>query len=190
MSSLHWCMAHGTRNFYTEDGLHKVFAIDLLARHCVMSTTAQSFKWHCACHVRPCIIAKATKSPKKEALQSLLSDGMRLEGMYHWSRTWLQAWYSHCCRYLASVHAENFAPNAHVMVTFPGILVSELMSSSFPGWVVPILKLIHTPLADSDEVCGLHHEIILSSSNITRKQVCSGLHRDLRHMRLIHLSWM
>ena len=27
------------------------------------------------------------------------------------------------------------------------------MSSSFPGWRVPVLKLLQTPLADSDEEC-------------------------------------
>jgi hypothetical protein len=49
----------------------------------------------------------------------------------------------------------------YVMGAFPGVLVSDLMSSSFPGWLVPVLKLFQTPLADSDEECGMNHAIIL-----------------------------
>ena len=66
---------------------------------------------------------------------------------------------------------KTLPPNAHVMGTFPGVLVSDLMSSSFPRWLVPVLKLLQTPLADSDEECGMNHAIILASTNVTRKRV-------------------
>ena len=60
---------------------------------------------------------------------------------------------------------KTLPPNAHVLGTFPGLLVSDLMSSSFPGWRVPVLKLLQTPLADSDEECGINHAIIQASTN-------------------------
>jgi hypothetical protein len=96
---------------YTDDGLHKVFAIDLLARHCVMRTLVRHNLVSDTVRVMS-VLASSHKLPNspnnKEALQSLLLDAMRPEGI-----TGLALALSSClvqpysCRYLASVNAEN-----------------------------------------------------------------------------------
>jgi hypothetical protein len=112
-----------TTDSYTDDGLHKVFAIDLLARHCVLSTLVRHNLVSDTVRVMS-ILASSHKLPNspnnKEALQSLLLDAMRPEGITGLARgfelmfgtaiiavdIWLQSM------------QKTLPPNAHVIGTY------------------------------------------------------------------------
>ena len=164
-----------SKDAHTSDGLHKVFAIDLLSRHCVMSALVRHKLVSDDIRVMS-VLASSQNMPggitDKASLKLLLSNAMKPEGVTGLSEgfrlmfgtaiaadAWLQA-------------IQRILPEkAHVMGTFPGLLVTDLMSSTFPGWLVPVLKALQTPVSDSDEACGLKHATILASPNAGRKRV-------------------
>ena len=160
---------------YTTDGLHKVFAIDLLARHCVMSALVRHKLVSDTVRVMS-VLASAQNVPVgvKDApsMKLLLSKAMRPDGVTGLSAGFqlmfgtaiaTDAWLQQMSRTLPE--------GARVMGTFPGLLVTDLMSSTFPAWLVPLLKLMQAPVSDSDETCGLLHATILASPNAGRKRV-------------------
>ena len=52
---------------------------------------------------------------------------------------------------------------ATVLSTFPGLLVSDLMASTFPAWLVPVLRAAMAPVADSADVMGATHASLLAA---------------------------
>ena len=41
--------------------------------------------------------------------------------------------------------APSLPPGAHVMGTFPGLLVTDLAASTFPAWLLPLVKHVLSP---------------------------------------------
>ena len=158
---------------YTTEGLHKVFAIDLVSRHCVMSALVRNKLVSDSVRVMS-VLASSQNVPiaDSSSLRLLLSNAMRPDGvsgmgdgfrLMFGTALATDAWLQSMQRTLPE--------EAHVMGTFPGLLVTDLMSSTFPAWLVPILKLLQAPVSDSDEACGLLHATILASTNAGRRKV-------------------
>ena len=160
---------------YTADGIHKVFAIDLLSRHMVLRALIEHQLLSEDVRIMS-ILASSQNLPAsivdKPSLMQRLSDSTRPEGV-----TGLRAgFHLMLCTAIANdawLHAmaPSLPPGAHVMGTFPGLLVTDLAASTFPAWLLPLVKLAQTPLSDSDEECGLRHASILASPNVGRKRV-------------------
>lgn len=158
---------------HTAEGLHKVFAIDLVSRHCVMSALVRNKLVSENVRVMS-VLASAQNVPLKDTsvLKLLLSNAMRPDGV-----SGLGAGFQLMFGTAIAADAwlqrmqQDLPEGAHVMGTFPGLLVTDLMSSTFPAWLVPLLKLLQTPVSDSDETCGLLHATILASPNAGRKRV-------------------
>lgn len=54
---------------------------------------------------------------------------------------------------------------------FPGLVSTDLAQSSFPAWMMPVLKAAMWPVAMSEEESGSAHVIVLTSSNVGRHRV-------------------
>jgi len=53
---------------------------------------------------------------------------------------------------------------------FPGVLPTELATSTFPGWALPALTAAMLPVASSPEEVGLAHATVLASTNAGRRR--------------------
>mmetsp|Transcript_12532 Transcript_12532/g.18405 ORF Transcript_12532/g.18405 Transcript_12532/m.18405 type:complete len:136 (+) Transcript_12532:2099-2506(+) len=73
------------------------------------------------------------------------------------------AWLKHMVRKLPG--------SVSLVSTFPGLLVSDIMNITFPGWLIPILKIVMWPLADTQRTMGIHHASILAAPIINSNRV-------------------
>lgn len=156
----------------TSDGLHKVFAIDLLSRHCVLGALVRDNLVGDAVRVMSVLASSQSVPIDRPSLRSLLEDATRPDGVTGLARGFqlmlgtavaADAW-------LRAVE-HTLPPDACLMGTFPGLLVTDLASSTVPGWLMGPFKLLQAPLSDSDEDCGLKHATILASTNAARRRV-------------------
>jgi NAD(P)-dependent dehydrogenase (short-subunit alcohol dehydrogenase family) len=157
---------------HTAEGIHKVFSIDLVSRHCVMSSLVRNGLVSQSVRVMS-VLASCQKVPfDKPSLKLLLSDGMRPDGVTGLLKGFqlmigtavaADAWLQFMQRTLGD--------DAHVMGTFPGLLNTDLAASTFPAWGLQVFKFLAAPMCDSEETCGLNHASILASPNAGRKRV-------------------
>ncbi|CAE8622561.1 unnamed protein product [Polarella glacialis] len=151
------------RNPNTVDGVNKVFAVDVLGRFAVfdgvqplLSKGARVLN----------VLASTTQMPGLptfEAIKSIISGdsppGLGGFGMLA----------------VASVSADAFLQQAGIRYsgfrfvgTQPGIVATDVIRTSFPGWLADILQVVMGPFAQSEEQSGNVHLNILSSPNLER----------------------
>ena len=161
----------------TAEGVDKVVALDLIARHIILTKLAKLGLLGAGCRLMN-VLASGQKTPSlldAESIRTRLEEsvldaeaaaaetapkhtvgsaGLLLLGTAIAHDAWLQ--------HLAK-HA--MPADVAVMSTFPGLLVSELPRASLPGWLVPILHAAMLPVADSPEQMGRNHASILARAN-------------------------
>jgi len=58
--------------------------------------------------------------------------------------------------------------------TFPGLLVSDVISSTFPSWLLPIMKALYWPFADTQRTMGINHASILAIAAASEVSVAAS----------------
>jgi hypothetical protein len=164
-----------SEDMYTSDGIHKVLATDILARHLVMkalvanrllSNEVRVMSILASCQNIPSMVLNEKNF--RQGICAATSPGavIGLRGGFHLmlccsiaNDAWLQA-------------LEKTLPKKAVcMGTFPGLLATDLMANTLSSWMVPLAKMGMAPVADSEENMGLQHAMILASENVTKRRV-------------------
>ena len=57
------------------------------------------------------------------------------------------------------------------VVVSAGIVVTDLAAATFPAWMVPVLHALMSPIAISEEECGIAHLAVITSENVRRRSV-------------------
>ena len=60
---------------------------------------------------------------------------------------------------------------AHCGGASAGIVITDLAAATFPGWMVPVLHALMSPIAISEEECGIAHLSVITSENVRRRSV-------------------
>jgi hypothetical protein len=50
-------------------------------------------------------------------------------------------------------------------------VVTDLAAATFPAWMVPVLHALMSPIAISEEECGIAHLAVITSENVRRRSV-------------------
>lgn len=164
---------------YTADGVDKVIAIDLLARHVLLTRLSAAGLLAAKCSVMA-VLASGQWLPgpvvgDAEAIKERLAaavlprplptpppSGSVATGM----RLMLTAAVAHDVWLMGM--GGRLPDGVTLLSTFPGLLVSDLMASTFPSWVVPLLQGAMAPLADSAETMGANHAAVLAAATSRR----------------------
>lgn len=151
---------------YTSEGVEKVVALDLLARHFVLEglaaagllasggrvlnvlASAQLVPFQTVETIRARV---AAVQPPASMFAALLPVGVAADA-------WLQ-------------DAAVRHPSLTFVGMFPGVLPTELASSTFPSWALPALTAAMLPVASTAEEVGLAHATVLASPNAGRRRV-------------------
>ena len=151
---------------YTSDGVEKVVALDLLARHLVLDGLAArgllaggarvlnvlASSQHVPLQTEESVKARvASATPPSTLPYALFPVGIAADA-------WLQN--------VAVRH-----PSLTLVGMFPGIVPTELPLCTFPSWMMPALTAAMLPIASSEADAGLAHATVLASPNIARKRV-------------------
>lgn len=152
---------------YTSDGVEKVVALDLLARHLVLDGLAAhgllasgarvlnvlASAQHVPLQTEESVKARVeAKTPPATLPYALFPVGIAADA-------WLQD--------AAARH-----PSLTLVGMFPGIVAStQLPLCTFPSWMMPALTAAMLPVASSDADAGLAHATVLASPNVARKRV-------------------
>jgi len=168
---------------YTSDGVDKVLAVDLLARHIVLTQLAARGLLTSGC----CILSVLAASQRfpissdphllKQTLSSFVVDAR--DGAPPPPRQGARAFVQSLCAtslahdvWLAHMGRSGaLPPDTRLLATFPGILVSELARSAFPALLVPLLQLAMAPIADPPETMGRNHASLLAAAPAVQKRV-------------------
>jgi len=151
---------------YTSEGVEKVVALDLLARHFVLEGLAAAgllasggrvLNVLASAQLVPFITAESIRvrvaavQPPATMFTALMPVGVAADA-------WLQ-------------DAARRHPSLSFVGMFPGVLPTELASSTFPSWALPALTAAMLPVASSAEEVGLAHATVLASPNAGRRRV-------------------
>ena len=161
---------------YTADGIEKVVALDLVARHAVLSglirhqllntekdtgariistlASTQQFPFQSADAVRQRLEESTELIPPGRVPFCLMPVGLAGDA-------WLRE---------ASIRYQEH--NLHFVGTFPGVVSTEVATTSFPSWMAPLLRAKLWLMASTEEEAGLVHVAIASSDNVGRQDVC------------------
>lgn len=164
------------RDPYTADGIEKVVALDLVARHAVLSglirhkllntdkeagvriistlASAQQFPFQSADAVRQRLEESIELIPPGRVPFCLMPVGLAGDA---WLREASRRYQEH---------------NLHFVGTFPGVVSTEVATTSFPSWMAPLLRAKLWLMASTEEEVGLVHVAIASSDNVGRQDVC------------------
>lgn len=157
---------------YTADGVDKVIALDLVARHILTTRMYKKGLLASGCRVMN-VLASGQKFPGFDAqsirarLEAGVAIATEVERIDHHSISSAaailfavaiahDAWLQHVAKLLPSICFTS---------TFPGVLVTDLPKASLPSWLIPVLNVAMTPVADSYEEMGLRHATILASQH-------------------------
>ena len=175
---------------YTADGIHKVLAIDLMSRHVILTRLATAGCLEDDVRVMS-VLASSQYIPstlideaklKAQIAAASIPDG--ISGLASGFTLMLgtaianDAWLQHM--------ATQLPPRAILMGTFPGFLTSDVASSTFPPWLMPIIKCAYAPISDSDEQMGLAHASILATNAVAGKRRVSYWAAPLLQARQAH----
>lgn len=154
----------------TPDGIEKVVALDLVARHIIFTGLIENGCLVGAGARVMNVLASAQQAPLdadkiKERLSAASCGGGPLTVGLHMLSVGVaaDAWLLRA----ASRYGKRFG--IQFVGTFPGILVTDLIRSTFPSWMVPPLKLGMMLIANSEADAGLAHATVLASTNIGRR---------------------
>lgn len=150
---------------YTTDGVEKVVALDLLARHLVLDGLASralltssarvlnvlASTQHVPLQTEESIKARVISLTPPSTLYALFPVGIAADA-------WLQD--------AAARH-----PSLTLVGMFPGIVPTELPLCTFPSWMMPVLTAAMLPIASSEVDAGLAHATVLTSPNVARRRV-------------------
>ena len=161
---------------YTADGIEKVVALDLVARHAVLSglirhqllstdkeagariistlASAQQFPFQSANAVRQRLKESTELIPPGRVPFCLMRVGLAGDA---WLREASRRYQEH---------------NLHFVGTFPGVVSTEVATTSFPSWMAPLLRAKLWLMASTEEEAGLVHVAIASSDKVGRHGVC------------------
>jgi len=161
---------------YTADGVEKVVALDLLARHAVLSglmrhkllktdkdagariistlASAQQFPFQSAESVRKRLEESTELIPPGRVPFCLMPVGLAGDA---WLREASRRYRQHNLRFVG---------------TFPGIVSTEVATTSFPPWTAPLLRAKLWLTARTEEEAGLAHVTVATSNNVGRHDVC------------------
>lgn len=172
---------------YTQDGIHKVMALDLVARHVILSRLASV---GLLCKDGPCTVmsvlaaaqnypsfligdSNAIRSRMKECVVNLENDAKSNKGSNHYNHRGMctlldasichDAWLQHMTKKLPE--------NVSLIATFPGLMKSEIVKSTFPAWLVPFIEALMWPVADTQNIMGINHASILVAPGVRQKRV-------------------
>ena len=161
---------------YTADGIEKVVALDLVARHAVLAglirhrllntdketggriistlASAQQFPFQSADAVRQRLEESTELIPPGRVPFCLMPVGLAGDA---WLREASRRYQEH---------------NLQFVGTFPGVVSTEVATTSFPSWMAPLLRAKLWLMASTEEEAGLTHVAIASSDNVGRQDVC------------------
>lgn len=154
---------------HTADGIERVVALDLLSHHVILVGLANAGLLSSNARVMN-TIASTQNFPFQtpESVQQRLKESTSGQnpGMVPFTLfpvaiagdAWLR-------------EASKRFPGIKFVGMFPGIVSSDLPSSSFPAWIMPLLKAGMWPIAISEEDSGLAHVTVLTSTNVGRHAV-------------------
>lgn len=154
---------------FTADGVERVVALDLLSHHIVLTGLANAGLLKPEARVMN-TIASTQNFPfqTRESVQQRLDDSIKNQapGMVPFTLfpvavagdAWLR-------------ETSKRYPGMHFVGMFPGVVMSDLVKSSFPAWMIPLLKAGMWSIAISEEQSGLAHVTVLMSSNVGRHGV-------------------
>ena len=154
------------------DGIDKVFQLDLLARHIILTRLLEAKLLDpMGCRIMS-VLASAQHYPPSlmdgDSVRTRLTEAVKPpeapspQGVRDAVLTLLttavahDAWLHH----LGKLHA---ARPISFIGTFPGLLVTDLPHTALPSWLASTLKCLMAPVADSDEIMGRNHCSILAS---------------------------
>lgn len=150
---------------YTEDGVEKVIALDLLARHVllrrladdgivgdgavVVNTLASTVNFPM---VSPVGVKLRLKNNRPSNLiYSLFPVGVAADG------------------YLRA--AASRYPNLHLIGFFPGVVKSDIVKTAFPKWAVPLFRALMWPFSISELESGIAHLAVATSRQSRMRDV-------------------
>ena len=171
---------------WTDQGIEKTVALDLLSRHVVLEDLMEfGLVQSGACIMSTLASTQQVPIPfPPEAIQQRLAESInrtKVPGMVPFSlfpvAIAVDAWL---------IHLSKLHPNMHFVGMFPGIIATDIFASSFPSWLAPIFKLFLTPLAITEEESGWAHVAIATSQNVRRNHVSFLNH--LLEGRYVHPS--
>ena len=151
---------------YTSEGVEKVVALDLLARHFVLDGLAAAGLLTSGARVLNVLASTqqvpfqteesirtrvAAVQPPSSMFAALLPVGVAADA-------WLQ-------------DASARHPSLSFVGMFPGVFPTELPSSTFPAWALPVLTAAMLPVASSAAEIGLAHATVLASPNAGCRRV-------------------
>ena len=151
---------------YTSEGVEKVVALDLLARHFVLDGLASAGLLTSGARVLN-VLASAQQVPfqTEESIRTRVAAVEPPSSMFAAllpvgvaADAWLQD--------AAARH-----PSLSFVGMFPGILPTDLASSTFPRWALPAVTAAMLPVASSTAEVGLAHATVLASPNVGRRRV-------------------
>ena len=164
---------------YTKDGIHKVVALDLLARHVLLTRLEKRGLLNEKSALVLSVLASGQNYPSwlvgdTEAIRSRMKDccasredpsTVHQDHRFPYGKRVLfdtsvchDAWLQHVAKKLnAPMRARrSFAS------TFPGLLVSDVIAPTVPGWMLPLIQTCLWFVADTPEEMGWNHATILS----------------------------
>ena len=154
---------------FTPDGIERVVALDLVSHHViftglathnmltpgarVMNTIAstQNFPFQTMSRVQKRLV-ESTKYQRPGMIPFTLFP-VAIAG-----DAWLR-------------EASKRFPDVKFVGMFPGIVSSDLYKSSFPRWIMPLIRAALWPIAISEEASGLAHVTVLVSTSVGRHGV-------------------
>ena len=155
---------------FTSNGIEQVVALDLLSHHVVLTGLANHDLLKPGSRVMN-TIASTQKFPfqSKDSVKRRLTESinkMKGPGVIP------------CTLFPVAVagdawlrEASKRYPDVRFIGMFPGIVSTDLPQSTFPTWIMPILRAGVWPIAVSEEESGLAHVTVLASQNVGRHAV-------------------
>ena len=169
----------------TRDNIDKVVALDLLARHIILTRLADAGALAVGCRVMSVLAscqhypaammdAESVRRRVGAALDvsaapgrhSLKSAALTLLTTAVAHDAWLHHLGGMLCGRLSP--SSSSSPPVRLVATFPGLLVTDLPHTALPGWLADCLKLPLALVADSPEQVGRAHASILASPSLLR----------------------
>lgn len=149
----------------TADGVDKVVALDLLARHVLLKNLASHGMLRPSARVMN-TLASTQNFPLLDAdwVKTRLSGpppGNLFSALVPVSVA--------ADAYLQ--HAAMQHPGITFVGMFPGIVVTDLPASTFPAWMLPVLHAVMGPIAITEEESGAAHVAVLTSPNVAVRPV-------------------
>lgn len=146
----------------TTDGIDKVLAVDLLARYIVLEGVAPLLRPEARVMN---VLASTLAFPFVPEMAGMLS-GERTD--YHLFETLPVAG---LCADAFLQRAAARHPDVRFIGTTPGIVQTDLLRGTFPGWICDMVAVLLMPIAQSEDVSGEIHASILTSPNVGQRKV-------------------